>query len=114
MFLWENKILSVTGGVVQLENESKVLAPRVVELLQTEEALDNADLQDKIRMLVVGEIQQVFLDYSLPYSEIEATNALLAQSLSHNRWQALAGLFGKKYYWDITIRDIDGALKNNS
>jgi hypothetical protein len=71
--------------VVQHENGSTVLAPRVIELLQTEEAIDNADLQDKIRTLVVGEIQQVFLDYSLPYSEIEATNGLLAQSLSHNR-----------------------------
>lgn len=111
MYLGENKILSVNGGVVQHENGTTTeLAPRVVELLQTEESFDNGELQHKIRTLIVGEIQQIFLDYSLPFTEIEAITQVLSGSISHNRGTAIAQLFGKKYYTDITFRDIHNAL----
>lgn len=113
MYLWENKILSVDGQVVQCENETKTLAPRVLELLQTEESFDNWELQHKIRTLLVGEIQQLFLDYNISYSEIEAVTHVLSESLSHNRGQAIAKLYGKKYYGDITVGDIHTTLTNS-
>lgn len=112
MYIGENKILSEEGGVVKYEGGEKTFAPRVLTALQTEEAFDNAELQDKIRTLVVGEIQQVFLDYDLSYSEIEAITGILGQSLSQNRGQGIAKMFGKKFYGDITMSDIHKSLTN--
>jgi hypothetical protein len=113
MYIGENKILSEKDGVIQHEGGQNKFAPRVLASIQTEESLDNAELQNKIRTLVVGEIQQVFLDYDLSYGEIEAITSILGQSLSQNRGQGIAKMFGKKFYADITMSDIHKSLTNS-
>lgn len=113
MYIGDKKIVSQDEGTVIYEDGSKnIFSPRVIEMLKSEESVDASEIQDKIQMLVCGELQTILLDYDLTYRETQTILQLLLNSINENKNQGIARKFGKKYFDDITFSDIDISLKS--
>lgn len=117
-FLGDKEISSTDqpskGGPVSVtfkDGTVSKMSEEAFNLTSTASKSDASSLRDKKVTAVTAKVLKAALDFDLSFDECKYLQSLISSSLENSFRTAIALKFGREFQDDITLSDVDNALK---